>query len=280
MKVAVTGASGFIGRSLCGALPAAGHQPVALDVRASGKSLDLAGVDAVVHLAAAAHGRGRTLADIDRVNVGLTRLVGEAAAAVGARMIFTSTVKVHGEKSSGAMKESAPLAPSDAYAHSKVQAEATLHAITGLEVVVLRLPLVYGPAVSANFLALMNAISWRLPLPLARVANRRSLLYVGNLAQAILACIQDPRAVGRTFFVTDGVALSTPDLCRAIGTALGRPARLFGLPSRLIELVPAMRKLTRSLEMDDSAICGELGWRPGFSIQAGLQATADWYRSR
>jgi nucleoside-diphosphate-sugar epimerase len=280
LRVAVTGASGFVGRSLCTALSAAGHELAVPDLRTRGEYLDLAGAGAVVHLAAVAHRRADTPSNLRLVNVRLTQLVGRAAAAGGARMIFASTVKVHGEESDHALKESSPLAPADPYARSKAEAEDVLQAIPGLQLVVLRPPLVYGPAVKANFLTLMRAISWGFPLPLALVANRRSLVYVGNLADAILRCLVSPRAVGRTYLISDGVALSTPALCRAIGAALGRPARLFRFPPKLLELLPAMRKLSRSLELDDSAIRSELGWRPPFTLEEGLRATADWYRTR
>jgi nucleoside-diphosphate-sugar epimerase len=134
---------------------------------------------------------------------------------------------------------------------------------------------VYGPHVKANFLALMKPIGRGIPLPLASIQNRRSLVYVGNLADAILRCIADPRAVGRTYLISDGMALSTPALCRAIGGALGRPARLFPFPPRLLP-----GPLSRSLEVDDRALRTELGWRAPFSLEEGLRATADWYRSR
>jgi nucleoside-diphosphate-sugar epimerase len=182
---------------------------------------------------------------------------------------------VHGEESAHALKESEPLAPAGDYALSKAQAEAVLRAIPGLQLVVLRPPLVYGPRVKANFLMLMTAIARGIPLPLARVANRRSFVYVGNLVDALLRCIDDPRAVGRTYLVSDGVALSTPALCRGIGAALGRAPRLFSFPPGWLP-----GPLSRSLEVDDGALRMELGWRAPFSAEDALRATADWYRSR
>jgi nucleoside-diphosphate-sugar epimerase len=145
-----------------------------------------------------------------------------------------------------------------------------------LELVIVRPPLVYGPRVRANFLALMHAIARGLPLPLASIRNRRSLVYVGNLCGAVAACVESPAAAGKLFQVADGEPVSTPELCRAIGRALGRPARLFSFPPPLLPF----GKLTGSLEVDDRELRRELGWRPPFSFEEGLRATAEWYRQR
>jgi nucleoside-diphosphate-sugar epimerase len=273
--IAVTGASGFIGSALCAALSAAGREVLALSVRRSDTPLYLAGARTVVHLAALVHRRGATGASFYEANVELTRSVGRAAAASSARMVFVSTVKVHGEESARALKESDPLAPAGDYARSKAQAEAELRAIPGLQLVVLRPPLVYGPGVKANFLTLMQAIARRVPLPLAAVRNRRSFVYVGNLVSALVRCIDEPRAVGRTYLVSDGAPISTPALCRAIGAALGRPAHQFPFPPAWLP-----RPLSGSLELDDGALRAELGWHAPFSAEAALRATADWYRNR
>ena len=266
MKVVVTGASGFIGRSLHVALLQAGHEVVSVDLRTT----SVPAADAVVHLAAIAH-RSASAQELERVNVGLAAQVGEAAAGHGAALVFLSSVKVHGEASRTPFSESSPLAPQDAYGRSKARAEAALRAVPGLRLAVLRAPLVYGPGVKANFLALMSALARGIPLPLAAVKNRRSLVYVGNLADAIVRCL------GRqgTFLVSDGESRSTPQLCRELGEALGRPARLFAFPAALL---PA--KLAGSLEVDDSAIRKGLGWRPPFAMEEGLRATALWYRGR
>ncbi len=261
MRIAVTGASGFIGRALMDVLPVAGHEAVP----------DLRDAQALVHLAAIAHRRGVDEGELRRVNVGLAADAGRSAAAAGVPMLFMSTVKVHGEESDAPLRETSPIAPRDAYARSKAQAEEALRAIPGLRLTVLRPPLVYGPAVKANFLALMRAISRGMPLPLAGIENRRSLVYVGNLCDAILACLGAP---GKTYLVSDGTPVSTPQLCRAIGAALGRPARLFPVP-----WLPG-KALTGSLQIDDAAIRAELGWKPRFSFDEGLRLTAAWYRNR
>ena len=269
MRVAVTGASGFVGRSLSTALLTAGHEIVPVDLRASA----LPAADALVHLAAIAH-RAAGRDELYRVNVELAEQVGHAAAAASMHMVYVSSVKVHGDEADEPLRESSPIAPGDAYGASKAQAEQLLRAVPGLRLTVLRPPLVYGPAVKANFLSLMRALARGIPLPLARIVNRRSLVYVGNLADAIQLCLL--KRPSRTYLVADGGAVSTPELCRRLARALDRRARLFAFPPALIPI----RGLTSSLEIDDGAIREELGWQPPFSFDEALRATAHWYRSR
>lgn len=225
----------------------------------------------MVHLAALSHARAPDSVELRRVNVDLARNVGQAAADAGVRMVFISSVKVHGEESVAALNESSPTAPRDAYGRSKLAAEEALRRISGLGLTILRSPLVYGPGVKANFLALMAAIDHGWPLPLAAVENRRSLVYVGNLVDAILRCAH----VHGTFLISDGPPISTPQLCREIGEALGRRTRLFPFPSGLLP-----RKLSGSLEVDDSRLRQAIGWQPPFTRRQGLKATADWYLGR
>jgi len=260
MKVHVTGAGGFIGRTLVGELAGAGHQLVPT----------IAGAAAVVHLAGIAHRRA-SREELQDVNVRLAERVARQAAAEGARFVFVSSVKVHGETSNAPFTERSPLAPQDAYAGSKARAEGALRAIAGLRLAILRPPLVYGPGVKANFLALLRAIDRGWPLPLAAIDNRRSLIYVGNLADAIVRCLD----ADGTYLVSDGEAVSTPQLCRELGAALGTRARLFAFPRALLP-----GKLAATLEVDDRAIRERLGWRPPTRREAGLAATADWYRGR
>ena len=301
MRIVVTGASGFVGRALVQRLAGAGHQVVALaremtagrvfpdgvDVvicgdltRFSGWAQALADADAVVHLAAIAH---RSFHDEQRmraVNCVAARNAAQAAAVAKVRLVFVSSAKVLGEETSAHPFGTDDLpAPPDPYARAKADAESALREIVGLDYVVLRPPLVYGPGVKANFLSLMRAVARGFPLPLANIENVRSMIYVGNLADAVALCAESPAAAGKTYLVADGAALSTPQLCRALGAALGRPARLFSMPLALLDLVGGdrARRLTRSLEVDDRAIRSELGWRPPFTFEQGLRATADWY---
>jgi nucleoside-diphosphate-sugar epimerase len=259
VRVAVTGASGFIGSALCRLLVERGHE------------ITSEGFQALVHLAGIAH-RHAPASEIRRVNVDLAVRKGREAAAAGAHMIFMSSVKVHGDRSTSPLTEKASLRPGDAYAESKVAAERALRDIPDLKLTVLRPTLVYGPGVKANFFSLMRAVARGLPLPLASVDNRRSLLFVGNLADAVIRCLESPAAAGRTYLVSDGEAVSTARLCRELGEALGRRARLFPFPPALLP-----GKLAGSLEVDDAAIRTELGWKPPLTRRAGLEATARWY---
>jgi nucleoside-diphosphate-sugar epimerase len=192
-------------------------------------------------------------------------------------MLQMSSVKVLGEETpQRPFDDSSPLAPQDAYARAKAEAETALRAVPGLSFTVLRPPLVYGAGVKANFLALLRAVARGWPLPLASIGNRRSLVYVGNLADAAVRCLESPLAAGKTYGVTDGAPLSTPALCRALGTALGRPARLFAWPPALLPV----RKLSSSLVVDDSALRRDLGWTPPHSIEEGLRQTAGWFQTQ
>jgi nucleoside-diphosphate-sugar epimerase len=287
MRIVVTGASGFIGRAVVPSLRARGHEVVALDRGVTGDlagftdwPAQLAGADAVVHLAALAHSRGVDEARLRAVNVDAALALGRAAGAAGARMLLMSSLKVLGEETPGAaFDDASPTAPRDAYGRAKAEAEAGLHTVPGLALTVLRPPLVYGPGVKANFLALFRAVARGWPLPLASIRNRRSLVFAGNLADAVAHCVEAPAAAGKSYCVSDGAPLATPDLCRAIGAALGRPPRLFPFPPALLELAPQARKLTRSLAVDDGAIRRDLGWVPPYSLEQGLRLTAEWYRT-
>ena len=288
MRVAVTGSSGFVGRALVPLLEARGHKAISLGRDATGDIVAfrewprlLEGLDVVVHLAALAHGAGVDEARLRAVNVDVAAAIGRAAAEHGVRMVFLSSVKALGEDSTGrSLSESSQLAPVDAYGRAKADAERALGAIERLRLTILRPPLVYGPGVKANFLSLLHAVARGWPLPLASVDNRRSLVYLGNLCDAIAHSIESPRALGRTYCVSDGAPVSTPELCRALGAALGRSVRLFRFPVALLELAPLLKKLTRSLEVDDGPLRRELGWSPPFSFEGGVRATAQWYRER
>ena len=253
MRVFVTGAGGFIGGHLCDGLRRRGHEVATA----------MPGAEAVVHLANIAHAKAPE-AELRRVNVdGTLARAREAAAARVRRFVYLSS--------------SLATDAHDRYGRSKLAAEQGLGALQGIEIAILRPPLVYGPRVKANFLALMRAVAHGVPLPLASIDNRRSVVYVGNLVDAIARCLESPQAAGKTLGVTDGAPVSVPDLCRRIGEALGRPARLFAFPPALLEMAPALRRLTRSLTVDDSAL-RDLGWRPPYTMEQGLQETARWYR--
>jgi len=211
-------------------------------------------------------------------------LARQAAKAGVKRFVFISTIKVNGEGRVAAYRETDAPTPEDAYAISKWEAEQGLQRIareTGLEVVILRPPLVYGPGVKANFLRLMRTVERGWPLPLGAIHNQRSLLYLGNLVDAIRVCVEHPAAAGQTFLLDDGEPVSTPELIRAVARAMGRPAHLLAVPVSVLELAGALlgkraavARLTGSLYVDSSAIRSRLGWRPPYSMEAGLAATA------
>jgi nucleoside-diphosphate-sugar epimerase len=257
----------------------------------------LAGVDAVVHLAARVHRMddGPAASDAYReVNARATELLARQAAAAGVRrFVFVSSVKVNGERTlpGRPFLDGDPPAPApDPYGISKLEAEERLSevaAATGLETVVLRPPLMYGPGVRANFRQLLRLVDSGIPLPLGGLRNRRSLLYVGSFADAILAAAKLPAAGGCTYLVSDGEAVSTPELVRRVARALRRPARLFAVPEAALRLAAvgvgrgaAYERLAGSLEVDDGAIRAEFAWSPPFTMAEGLEATARWWRSR
>ncbi|MBC2732250.1 SDR family oxidoreductase [Thiobacillus sp.] len=303
VRVLVTGATGFVGRALCERLTAVGHKIIPIVRRRSGLlnevvigemgpstdwSTALAGCDVVVHLAARVHKMKGSVHDprmsYREINTEATLNLGHQAAKAGVkRFVFISTIKVNGEGRDTAYRETDVPAPEDAYAISKWEAEQGLRRIareTGLEVVILRPPLVYGPGVKANFLRLMKAIQRGWPLPLGAIHNRRSLLYLGNFVDAIRLCVEHPAAAGQTFLLDDGQAVSTPELIRAVARAMGRPARLLAVPVGVLAFMgtllgkrAAVARLTGSLHVDSAAIRSRLGWMPPYSMEAGLAAT-------
>jgi nucleoside-diphosphate-sugar epimerase len=314
MTTLITGAAGFVGRNLSQYLAPRHALRLAVRTLSAAESLrsfgDVVGVDhvcgttdwsealkgvhAVVHLANRAHVMREAAADpaaaYREVNVEGTRCLAEQAAAAGVqRLVYLSTVKVLGERTqSPVFSETSMPAPEDPYGQSKRDAEQVLRDIaakTGMEVVVLRPPLVYGPGVGANFLRLMRWVASGIPLPVSAIHNRRSLIYVGNLVSAIEACLSHPAAAGRTYLVSDGQPVSTARLVSMLASALAVPDRSWPLSPALLRLVGsatgmsgAISRLVDALEVDDAAIRRELTWRPPFSMTEGLRETATAYR--
>jgi len=316
-RVLVTGGTGFIGQAVCPALRAAGYQvsvatrnpriaepmhgfevrPIAGVRAGTDWSAAMRDVDTVVHLAARVHMINDPAADplteFRRVNTEGPRRLADYAAAMGVRrLVFLSTVKVLGEAtpSGTAFTENDPPAPVDDYARSKWEAEQALAAVAArgrLQVVVLRPPLVYGPNVKGNMLALLERCRKGPVLPLAAVNNQRSLMYVANLADIIVRCVGVEAAAGRSYLVRDGDDVSTPMLIRTLSRAMGRPARLYPVPTFLLRAAgraagrqAAVDRLTQSLCVDDSRVRRELDWTPPFSVVQGLEATAAWFTKR
>jgi nucleoside-diphosphate-sugar epimerase len=306
--ILVTGSTGFIGRPLCLALVEAGarvrggsrtggpHPIAGVDRVLIGDPLDrdavapaVAGTDAIVHLAARVHVMRETaadpLAEFRRANVDVTRVLGEEAAAAGvSHLVFASTVKAVGEETTTPWTEDTPPQPADPYGRSKLEAERLLRELaerSATGVSALRLPLVYGPEVKGNMLRLFALVDRGIPLPFGAVRNRRSMLYVGNLVAAVRAVLERPAPGFRAFFATDLRDVSLPDLIRLIGDALGRPARLLPVPPGLLRLLlpPAEAgRLIGSLAVDASRLPRATGYKPTYTVEQGLRATAEWYR--
>lgn len=295
-SVLVTGASGFIGRAACTSFEQKGWKVVP-GTRANGsleQGWPLQNIDVVVHLAGIAHELSARNAEQTylQMNCVATERLARAAAAAGARrFVFMSSIKVNGERTSADRPFRAADAPDpqDRYARSKWQAEQALARVaadTGLEVAVLRPPLVYGPGVRANFLRLLRLVERRLPLPFGAIDNRRSLLYVGNLADLIALAASSPRAAGRTLLAADGEDLSTPQLVREIGRALGVAPRLLPVPVWALRSLGAVAgkrseisRLTDSLRVD-IAETRSMGWEPPHALGSGLEETARWWRTQ
>jgi nucleoside-diphosphate-sugar epimerase len=257
----------------------------------------LRGVDVVIHLAARVHVMkdfaADPLAEFLKVNLyGTSNLAQQAARAGVKRLVYVSSVKVNGEQTIETQRfaESDGPNPQDPYAVSKWQAEQALRRIareTGLEIVIVRPPLVYGPGVKGNFISLLAAIDKGIPLPLAGAKNARSLVYVGNLADALIACATHPAAAGQTFLVSDSEDVSTSVLVEKIALTLGRNSRSFYFPPVLLRAAAALLgrtaqldRLFGSLRVSDNKLRGELGWQPPYTLEQGLRATADWYYSQ
>jgi nucleoside-diphosphate-sugar epimerase len=314
MRVLVTGASGFVGRATCRRLEELGH-PVRAAVRSADRSVDAASecvsvgeigpgtvwepfvreVDVVIHLAARVHMMEDRAADplaaFRLVNTAGTLALAEAAAdAAVRRFVFVSSIKVNGEETRAGrpFTERDPPGPVDPYGQSKWEAEQALGDLsrrTGMEVCVVRPPLVYGPGVRANFLRLLQAVARGLPLPLGGLTNRRSILFVDNLADALATCAFHPAAAGETFLVADEPSLTPPELIRSLAAALGRRPRLVPVPASLMQLAgrvtgreAAVQRLCGTLEIDPTHIRTTLDWTQPFSTEAGLERTARWYR--
>lgn len=253
----------------------------------------LDGIDAVIHLAARVHIMNDAsvdpLAAFRETNLeGTARLAEQATQAGVKRFIYLSSTKVCGEETLEApfTSRSKPV-PADPYAVSKVEAENFLRDLagrTGMRIVIIRPPLVYGPGVGANFLRLIRLTERGLPLPLASVNNRRSLLFVLNLCDFIRCCLLKPLARENTYTIADGSPVSTPDLIRELARCLGKKAILFPAPVRLLRWAGSILgkgaeidRLLGSLEIDMSEAPSALDWTPPFSMSQGLQQTVSWY---
>ncbi|KAF2406130.1 UDP-glucose 4-epimerase [Pseudomonas antarctica] len=313
MHIFVTGASGFVGGRLVQVL--AGHTDVRVTVAARGShftcataaqvvrfedlstadfSAELAGVDAVIHCAARVHVMNDLEADplqaFRHINVEGTLNVARQAAEAGVRrFVFLSSIKVNGEGTEPGMPFTAdqPGNPADPYGVSKLEAEQCLRELalaTGMEVVIIRPVLVYGPGVKANFLNMMRWLHKGIPLPFGAIHNARSLVALDNLVDLTILCARHPAAANQTFMVSDGEDLSTTQLLRKMASALGKPARLLPVPAVLLRAAANVlgkgslsQRLCGSLQVDIAKTRAVLGWTPPLSVDQALKVTASDY---
>ena len=308
MKLLLTGATGFVGSRLLQSLIKSELNKIVVTTRRNLPDLPiqcvcflneglsgtanwtaaLSGVDIVVHLASRVHvmeDKGlNPLAAFRSVNVaGTVKLARQAAAAGVKRFLFLSSVKVNGEatKPGRPFREDDKPAPLDPYGISKMEAEQALRELsseTGMEAVLIRPPLVYGPSVKANFAKLIGIVESGWPLPLGAVHNQRSLVALDNLVDFIVTCITHPQAANQTFLVSDGQDLSTTDLVRGMAQATGVPARLLPVPvwalqagATLLGRGDALQRLCGNLQIDISKARDLLRWAPPLSVEEGLR---------
>lgn len=305
-RVLVTGATGLVGRAVAERLlmdkrtvriavrnpDAKYHEAEIANVGNIDENTDwtsaLEGVDFVIHCAARTHVLRDNSADpltaYREVNVQGTRRLAEQACEAGVRrLVFVSSIKVHGERTEpGApFTFSSPARPEDYYGQSKWEAEQALHDLatrTGLGVVIVRPPLVYGPQAKGNFARLVGLVEKGIPLPLGAVSNQRSLVALDNLVDLLIRCIDHPAAAGQTFLVSDGEDLSTPELTRRQARAMGRPVRLVPVPVGLLKAVGRLtgksqevERLVGSLQVDISHTQEILDWTPPVTVDEGLR---------
>lgn len=305
MHILVTGANGFIGREMCRSLQAMGHvvrrvvrAPVGSENAFSISSTDnigkaVRGIECVIHLAQQASvpkGLNRGEVAVSREeNVQLTRRLGLMAHHAGVRrFVFVSSIKACSAASLGGLYagQVSPLS-TDLYATFKKESEQALREVgkgSGLEVVIVRPPLVYGEGVKGNFLRLLIAMEQGLPLPFAGLTNKRSILYLPNLVSALAACALSPEAGGETFDVSDDQSVTLPQLVSELAMAMGRPARLIYCPECVLRWVGTVlgcqsqvSGVLESVEVDSSRIRDLLAWSPSFTVRQGIQDTVRWY---
>ncbi|PML02446.1 NAD-dependent dehydratase [Vibrio breoganii] len=310
MKVLVTGATGFVGRRFYQLATELGFQLLGQSrVRPSRDaerwvetcidsntkwSKTLNKVDCVVHCAARVHQMNESADDANalyqEVNVlGTLNLASQAAHAGVKRFVFLSSIKVNGESTSpnNSFKPEVGARPSDPYGASKWDAEQGLLEIakeTGLEVVIIRPPLVYGPGVKANFHSLLKWVDRAAPLPLGAINNQRSMVFLDNLVSLMLECCENPNAAGQTFLVSDEHDISTSGLLKEVATAMKRPYRMLPIPESWLKLAASLlgkkhvgERLCSSLQLDISHTKQQLGWVPPVSFSEGIKETVDDY---
>ena len=313
-NIIVTGANGFVGKTLCATLVEKGYfvrgivrSRNSLEAVPSGVVSIVAGdigenvdwqnivknIDIVIHLAARVHiihkSKVNRLPEFMKINSAGTKKLAEAAAGAGVKkFIYMSSIKVNGEITHGRpfFAEDLPVTK-DPYGVSKWKAEEAVREVcsnSGMNGAIVRPTLVYGPGVGGNFLRLLNWVRKGIPLPLGAIENKRSFVYLGNLVDAISALVEDTAVHNETFLISDGKDVATPDLIKMIARAMGSKVRLMrvapGILKRvgsLIGRVEEVQRLTESLCVDNSKICNMLKWNPPFAFEDGIKKTVEWY---
>jgi len=287
-RTCITGASGFVGCALVRRLPGPGH---ALHFAAPDWQAQVKGADfrdaTVFHLAARVHEAGASGDAFMHDNVAKTEALARAARAGGARkFVFLSTIKVNGEETrERPFEASDPAQPEDDYARSKWRAEQALASVEGLECVIVRSPLVFGPGAKGNLRALLALADTPWPLPLGAIDNRRSFIHVDDLADLLLECATRSEAAGRTILAAHPRPASTTDIVSEMRRSLGRPRRLFGVPAPALEALARlagagekMRRMTRSLEVDSAGASRLLGWTARIALAQAVDDMVAAYR--
>lgn len=306
MRVLLTGSTGFVGRGLSSALSEKPGVVLTSAVRQSTStapanmvvtgelneqtdwSAGLVGQDVVIHAAARAHVMkdevADPLAEYRRVNVqGTLNLAKQAATAGVKRFIFISSIKVNGEQTLDGRPFTADdqPAPEDAYGLSKMEAEQALQAVagdSGMELVIIRPPLVYGPGVKGNFATLIKLVDKGILLPLGAVHNKRSLIALANLVDLIITCLDHPAAANQVFLASDGEDLSTTELLKGVAHAMGKPSRLVPVPSKMLILGAGLlgkkalaQRVLGCLQVDIARTSDLLGWQPPVRPEDGFR---------
>ena len=308
--ILVIGANGYVGRALCKRLlehgtpiravvrTVRGDEPFPVEAVAPSAAdatwqAQMKGVSCVVHLAARTPSRGESgmgsLEAFREANVNfVSRVIANAGQAGVRRFVFLSSIKVNGDVADRPLTENDTPRPVDAYGLSKAEAEREVReraAAMGMEWVILRPPVVYGPGVRGNFPALVSAIRRRLPLPLGAIHNRRSIVYLDNLVDVVERCTTHPAAANQLFLVSDHEAVSTPDVVRRLARALGVkppcmpacPVWMLRAAARMLGRGETAERLTHSLEIDSSLLKSRLAWTPPFSAEEGFAEMARWF---
>lgn len=309
MNILVTGANGFVGQALCTYITDQGFNAYGL-LRKKQENLNakqqfivedflnhsdwkplLQGMNAVIHTAGLAHVKGRPDSDYFTINTEITKKLASECVKNGVkRFVYVSSIHVHASsESSSVLTSQSPFNPQTAYGKSKLFAEQTLREIekeTGLEVVIIRPPLVYGPQVAGNVLTLLKSIQKGIPFPFAKAHNKRSMVFVQNLVDALVLCASHPNAGGNTFLISDGQDLSIEQLIQGLAKGMGKKAYLFyfpdvflKIPCKILGKSDILNKIIGSLQVDHLPLQNILGWQPLVSAEKGLQETGRAFQS-